>query len=893
MHDAISLHRELFEQITDGVTLLTPNRRLAATLRKHYANYQLIKQHDIWESPDILPVTIWIERLWKNFVAKFHSDQPTLLNGAQERFVWEKILAQSRQHHYLLQITETSELIKTAWALLKQWQANHQSSYFSGTEDYLALWDWLEQFKTVCRENNWIDPASLPDIIIEKIPQGKIDLPNKILLFGFNEISPQFNCLLETCKQAGSTIALMHTKQDRLMTKRIALPDQEAEITIAACYAKLLYEKNPTASIGCVIPTLDKNRDRVKQIFSEVFSDIKFKKEDHHPFNISAGKPLTQYPVVNAGLQLLALNQATIPTEMLGLILSSPFLGAAEEEREKRARFDGFLRQRNITQINLRQLKNEYPESLQRYIPKFATRLDRFYALIENQTKFQLCSEWSCIFNELLKILGWPGERSLISDEYQTVENWLQLFAEFATLDHISNAITYHEALQTLHKMSAKRTFQPQSPEAPIQVLGLLEAAALPFDYLWIAGMDDLSWPPQPSPHPFIPKRMQREMKMPHATAEREFSYCHDLTEQYKQCAKQVIFSYAKKSDELDLLPSPLIDELPEITEQDLQLPAFQSASQLIYQHSALEKIIDEKAPALLANEVIKGGASVLKYQAMCPFKAFAEWRLHAHELEDQKLGLRAKDRGSLLHLVLSYVWDKLKDQTNLLNMKEEDLKIIIETSIQKSLSSTKNTYQTRAQYLDLECKRLYKITRDWLEIEKTRPPFKVISQEKTADIQLKQLTLMLRVDRIDELADGRKLIIDYKTGKSDIKHWFSSRPDEPQLPLYALIDSNHTIGITFAQIIPGLHAFKGMSSDAINIPGIKSISEIKLAESLSWEKQIQNWQTVLEQLGEDFCAGDASVNPKELSKTCQWCGLKQLCRINEEMEPLDEQFVS
>jgi hypothetical protein len=50
----------------------------------------------------------------------------------------------------------------------------------------------------------------------------------------------------------------------------------------------------------------------------------------------------------------------------------------------------------------------------------------------------------------------------------------------------------------------------PESPPASIQILGGLEAAGLPFDALWVAGLAAERWPPAPRPNPLLPLAWQR-----------------------------------------------------------------------------------------------------------------------------------------------------------------------------------------------------------------------------------------------------------------------------------------------------------------------------------------------------------------------------------------------
>ena len=175
-----------------------------------------------------------------------------------------------------------------------------------------------------------------------------------------------------------------------------------------------------------------------------------------------------------------------------------------------------------------------------------------------------------------------------------------------------------------------------------------------------------------------------------------------------------------------------------------------------------------------------------------------------------------------------------------------------------------------------IEIIRVKKLLQDWMEIEKSREPFVVAEQEVQHQINIGKLTLNTRVDRVDQTEANQSILIDYKTGKASIKDWLDERPDEPQLPLYA-INTEHLSGLAFAQIRRDELRFKGFTK-----PPTELIQCKPLKSDIAWEEQMLNWKYHLEQLANQFYEGEASVSPKNGEQTCRYCAYKTLCRITE-----------
>lgn len=853
----------------NNYTIITPNRRLASALKAQIE----AQQTDIcFVTPVVLPVNVWIQELWNIYSRQTFTTLPHLLNSTQEQVLWESIIRNSSWQEYLLQVTETARLVKSAYSLLKQWRVNTADPLFESANDYAACKYWIETFQHYCETNQWLDSASLPDFLMAKIAAGELTLPQNIYHAGFTELTPQIQALLNLAATQGSQVANYELPCISSQIVRTEANNADDEIIAAARWAMELYKEHPQARIACVFPGLDKQRERIRQLFIEVTGNNEL-------FNLSAGRPLAEYPVIRAALRLLGMSGKQYNIEQIYFLLSTPFIAGGESEYLRRSQLDQWRRSRNYSVISNSNLENS---PLSR-CPLLFHRLKSFKALLE-QTEAKPFAHWALQFNELLATLGWPGERILNSEEYQVVSEWLALLQEFTTLDVTEPPVKYYQALQYLTQLAHNKPFQAKTPATRIQILGVLEAAGLNFDYLWVSGLDDNTWPAQPKPNPFIPKRLQRELNMPHASAERELTYCQTVLKQFTQSAPQVVLSHAAVQDETPLQASPLIRHYSFYPLSSL-IHAHQARfSEQIYANRQIELVIDNQAPPLISGETVKGGVSVLKLQAQCPFKAFAQCRLSAHELEEPLPGLRPKERGTIIHYIMEKCWEYLQSRDKLLTLDDESLQSVLTSIIDEALQQHAHAQQHQSGYLRVEKQRLHKLVSNWLNIEKERPAFQVLSHEKNVSLTLGELNINMRIDRIDQLADGRKLIIDYKTGKYlSVQEWLGPRPDEPQLPLYAILDKTNTAGLAYAKITANNPGFIGLSDGQLDIKGVNPSTALRSSEELTWQKLNTDWQSHLDSLSQDFCQGKAYIDPKEAEKTCQHCALKALCRIQDE----------
>jgi ATP-dependent helicase/nuclease subunit B len=274
----------------------------------------------------------------------------------------------------------------------------------------------------------------------------------------------------------------------------------------------------------------------------------------------------------------------------------------------------------------------------------------------------------------------------------------------------------------------------------------------------------------------------------------------------------------------------------------------------------------------------------VLRRQAACPFQAFAAKRLAAVPLDCAERGFNPIEKGNLVHKILQVLFSEVGTRDALVTVIAADqLPTLLDRSIDTILGEYASDGAWQQAYLAAERRRLQARLTDWLTLESQRQPFTVEScEEKLDNVHVGDLRLRLRADRIDILADGSRLILDYKTGNVSPASWRDERPDEPQLPLYAAYGNVENLsGVVFAKIRAGKMTFDGRMRDAQG----QLISTLSARSGLVADPYGENmraaWARVLARLGEQFLMGDAAVDPREPS-VCQYCEFPGLCRKAE-----------
>ncbi|MCX7962022.1 MAG: PD-(D/E)XK nuclease family protein [Burkholderiales bacterium] len=848
---------ELFARLAEGraagVTVVTPNARLARELAREFDERQSACGRERWETADILPLAAFLERTWEEALyAPGGAALPVLLAPAQERELWEEAIAASRWADALLDVARTAAQAMDAWRLAHAWRIPLAAGAAAGTEDARAFAAWATAYARRTRRGGFTDGARLADL-------GLVARGTRLLVaYGFDLLTPQAEAVLRRYQHR---VCAPAPRRARVLRAGFASAAEELEA--AAWWARARLQSG-ARRIGVVVPDLAERRREVARVFARVLapaSVLAGAGGAPMPFELSAGAPLAEWPLVASALDLLDAAHGEVAFEVASRLLRSPFLGGAESEREARALLDARLRRDCGPRIGLAGLA-----ARARDCPRLAAH---FSAALEVRRAGEAPRDWAQHFAAILAAAGFPGERTLDSSEYQVREKWHALLAEFARLGTVRARLAPSEALARLRRLAAETPFQPEAGDPPIQVLGLLEAAGQQFDALWVSGLTDEAWPLRVQPNPFLPIAAQKRAGVPQASAERSFALDRQLTAAWAASADEVVFSWPRREEDRDLAPSPLILPYEERVPEVERGPRHRD---LIHAARALEEVADASAP--FAERAARGGTRLVADQAACPFRAFARHRLAAEALETPQPAPDARTRGKLAHVLMAEIWRALGSSAAL---GSADHAAVIAEAARAAVRKV----GLSGALADLETERLARLAREWLALERARGAFEVVRIEARIEFAIGGLSLAGDLDRMDRLADGTFAVIDYKTGsRASVRDWLEERPDDPQLPLYAIAAREPVTAVAFARLRSGALGFVGLAAGECGIPGVSPAAD--------WDALVRDWRARLDALVREFAAGHAAVAPKRGLATCRDCDLQPLCRVYETLSALD-----
>ena len=834
----------------------------------------------------------WLAKLFDEALLRGHLSGAEatvrVLTPLQERMVWRQIIAKALGKDgaaALFDLDGLAAAAQDAHALMTTWHlsagAVQLSGQAGGADETARFLQWRHSFLRYCDQKAWRDGARQTAWQVEKITEGMGILPQEVALAGFDRFNPTERKLLDALDARGVTVSDWPRGRTAPEIRQVGVyADAESEYRALAEWLRGKLAVNPAARLGVVVPDLAGARPLLSRILDEAIASEAFVPEQAQRarrYNVSLGRPLNSLPLVEVALSLLRLTTQNRRVEQaaLGALLLAPYWSADGSEADGRALLDADARKRLPAVLPLdRWLRFAEAQRAKGLAVgqtlRHLTMLQKAGAAGNGK---KLPGAWAAHFRSILRAADWPGERALSSHDYQAREAFFGVLDQLAGFDAIAGEQNVGEALALLNDACTEVLFQPKTEGTPpVQVLGLLEAAGESFDALWVSGMLANAWPPPARPNPLLPAALQRVVGTPNASPEVQLVFASGVHQRFLQAAPEVVFSWPNKDGERELQPSPLLDALDAgPCSVVAPLPAIEQARRAAA--SATETLPDALAPAVLDASHLKGGTALLKAQAICPASAFYQFRLGANALEAPVDGLDPRARGSLLHLVLEHFW-RGRGSAEVRAWSDEERRAAICAAVDAGLldfetgSDGRPDNKLPARFRSIETQRLRRLLDSWLKLDLSRDEdFLVVGCEQKYELSLDGIQATVVIDRIDELGNGQRLVIDYKTGaKVDAKSWAADRITEPQLPIYAAFAVNpHPLaGAVFAQVRSDKIGFVGLTQSAGLLPKVKSFDEARKrypeTQFPDWPSVTTHWRESLLAIAGEIRAGDAAV---------------------------------
>ncbi|MFU1982820.1 PD-(D/E)XK nuclease family protein [Bordetella hinzii] len=836
-----------------GTLVLTVNNRLSRRLTLELAA-RLRADRQVSELPRILPLSAWLASAADELSFAADAELPAFrLGGFAAQLVWREAILREEAERELLDIDQAARLAMDADMLCDEWRL--QIPEAAQTEEYLGFARWRARYRRLLAELDADDANQGYERVLRALRAGELTPPERVVLAGFGEVSPRFARLLAAFEEGGAQLlAWREGRRELAEPGRVLAADHGAEWRAAAAWAAQRLRAHPNGRYAIVSSQLESEAPFARRVLMQALQGAPGQPD--LPFNVGVGRPLIEWPALRAALAWL---QALAEMGSTGKV-AAPVLGAAllaghcaGDRSERHAGLDA--RWRRLGRVSVSEAA--WRGDLQ-YSPRLAQAWEAAMKIWREGPTRAPCDIWTPRIREALKALGFPGEQALDSVGYQVMGALGELLGDFAALAPAAGPLNGRAAVRLLASAARAGSFQPQrDPQARLDVLGLLEAEGGSWDGVWMLGLTDEVLPASPKPNPLLPLGVLRQAGAPRATPEREREWAENIYAALRACAPELVVSCAEHDGERELRPSPLIADAPLLAAAPRRgdaAPAW-----------PLQSLVDESGPPLDPGGESTGGLDVLDTQARNPQWAFVRHRLGARELAPYAQAAAQNVRGQFLHRALELAWRMLPDQEALhLAMSEGRLAALLREAVQQAADEALSAYAPALR--GLECARAETVLARWMALEARRLPFTVDQVEADHRWRRGALSLKLRLDRMDRLADGRAVILDYKTGSAQARpeaDWSRDRPINLQLPFYAAVLAGDTPDARVAGLLLGqVHArnvgAQGLAEEDLGIEGVRVAADSEAFAGRSWEQILADWRRAIETLADEYARGHA-----------------------------------
>jgi hypothetical protein len=467
--------------------------------------------------------------------------------------------------------------------------------------------------------------------------------------------------------------------------------------------------------------------------------------------------------------------------------------------------------------------------------------------------------------------------------------------------DILENKIPHKERMKAFQKLfrqvvqSVKIPFVGE-PLKGVQVMGILETRNLDFENVFILNLNEGSWPAQARQSSYVPYSLRKAYGLP--TFDHTDSIYAYLFYRLLQRSSNVYLYY---NSEPDILGTSEMSRFLRQVNIELKLPIERRilSNKIQLKGGGAISYAQNEASLKFLDQFVTGekqlSPTTLNDYIECRLRFYLKHIAGYREADEIEEGLDARVFGNMLHNVLFWAYEDLKNKKN---------SNVVESSDFYGL------YKALPALLDRAFRKQYDLPHDkpvdydgpWLVMkeiisdfaaavlrkDELNAPLEILALEEKWGVPLqinvngetKSILVGGKIDRVDKGKTGVR-IIDYKTGKDDIS--FNSveslfarqgkRNKAAFQTLYYSLVFRKKDPTYLGPIRPGLYnkyvLFKNINSFGLSL----NSKPVDATELLSeFEVRLKDVLTEL------YAPKNAFVQT-ENKKNCEWCSFKNLCR--------------
>jgi RecB family exonuclease len=761
----------------------------------------------------------------------------------------------------------------------------------------------MKTFETLARVLKGFHPALLPVFLSQVIQDGRVPLPEVIVLAAFETPAPieerLFDSMADACRLRKLDLPVGTPKK----VTRMTMPNRKQEVAWLTGQLVMDARTIPLNRIGVIVPDSETYIPYIRKSFSEIMGDSLG--ESWSAYNIAVGKPLLERSLVQAGLLPLRFRVEGEPRTLLLSLVLSAYYGRWSAERDHVARVDQIWRTRGID-AGLHALlgvashqSSELFSFLNGGSPTLEKGLNSFAG--EGSRTGVECVE---VLESFWNAFGFP----VIADEADTgAWNHLRALLHRIREDLRETPMNLADFSGLLnHFLSEEMVHVSGNEEAGIQVLGVIESRGLHFDKLYVLGLAAGSLPRPVRPLPLL--HPQERQSVLGATTESQYHFAQQAFDHLLACAPDVTLLRPEEESAEPLAPSPFwshasgeevhstVDMWNAPDGVSARAAWLQQANKGLTQPAGFPPVDPPVDGHTLPRSI---SVSALAIAFLCPFRFFAERVMGLLPLDELMMGISPLERGNLLHRVLALFTRRCRDKglawgkdgaamETLLNACSDE---VLLSADKETLHVEKGDVGQHARVVEHSRwvggkKGAQGLLTTWLRLEGGRldEGWQWLSEEASFEGLSDPgwpFSLAGRVDRIDYHTDSGYALWDYKSGAIPTRKDVLEHLVEPQVLAYLHAAKEGCI----PEISGRAESNARISGGYI---GLKAASAVVLSAFLNEEAGLDDllkrWKEAVASIGSKFVSGQFGAEPGHVSygarkeKACRYCPYRPLC---------------